>query len=79
MRFCYVSFLILVKFYWEEESKDVETSVGVFIIFICKVKGYFELKIVWFVNGIKFEGKVNWFFVICDVDYLVVLVSFCGC
>lgn len=48
------------KPYWEEEPKDVETSVGASTTFICKAKGYPEPKIAWFVNGIKLEGtKVN--------------------
>ena len=44
------------KPYWEEEPKDVETSVGASTTFICKAKGYPEPKIAWFVNGIKLEG-----------------------
>lgn len=76
LRFCHVSFLTSAKPYWEEEPKDVETSVGASTTFICKAKGYPEPKIAWFVNGIKLEGKVNWFFVICDADHLVVSAPF---
>lgn len=74
-----MSFLTSAKPYWEEEPKDVETSVGASTTFICKAKGYPEPKIAWFVNGIKLEGKVNWFSVICDADHLVVSAPFCGC
>lgn len=57
------------KPYWEEEPKDVETSVGASTTFICKAKGYPEPKIAWFVNGIKLEGtevysRICWKFTI---------------
>ena len=57
------------KPYWEEEPKDVETSVGASTTFICKAKGYPEPKIAWFVNGIKLEGtefcsRICWNFTI---------------
>lgn len=61
--------LTSAKPYWEEEPKDVETSVGASTTFICKAKGYPEPKIAWFVNGIKLEGRVNWFFIICKTDH----------
>lgn len=67
--------LTSAKPYWEEEPKDVETSVGASTTFICKAKGYPEPKIAWFVNGIKLEGRVNWFFIIKLSHHCFVVVK----
>ena len=44
------------KPYWEEEPKDVRTTVGGTATFTCKAKGVPKPKIAWFVNGVKLEG-----------------------
>ena len=44
------------KPYWEEEPKDVETSVGASTTFICIAKGYPEPKIACWFNGMKLDG-----------------------
>ncbi|XP_061175831.1 neuroglian-like [Saccostrea echinata] len=43
------------KPYWEVEPKDVETSPGTSVTFICKPNGSPEPKVLWLINGIKLE------------------------